>query len=393
MARRLLAYVVLAFAWAAAPASAFTPPELFVRFTKELSEPASDWMPLAGAPTLDWLHQYEIGYRLQASGASNQLQSVALTVAGVPDGQPTQPRNTAPYGPYCVNRAGTVGDIQPVSPPLQFEGDGSYTFVVTVGPSTGDRSACLSGPSTTASFRVDVHLAPRVVGAPMSVRTTPLAGAPFVGVRTDRTPPGGQGDLRCALDATVQPDGSVTGTIVVPGPEDADAYSQIPERSFRRPGLWTCVARGASDGEDDSLGAARFFTPWSAPVQVEVHADFRRSLGRIAHPRSRHPQITVTAEFGGLAAGAKGTLKLYRFVRCRGRRAVLKKSSTYRAPFDAKGRAKFTLRRPRRLGFYAGRLTFPGTRWLNSSVDPNVVALLARSKDLVYAQSFETPRC
>jgi hypothetical protein len=393
MGRRLLAFAVLAFLGWAAPASAFTPPELFVRFTKESSEPASDWIPLAGAPTLDWLHQYEIGYRLQASGASNQLQSVALTVAGVPDGQPTQPRNTPPYGPYCVNRAGTVGDIQPVSPPLQFEGDGSYTFVVTVGPSTGDRSACLSGPSTTGTFRVDVHLAPTVVGAPMAVRTTPLSGNPFVGVRTDRTPPGGQGDIRCALDAIVQPDGSVTGTIVVPGPDETDVFSQISEKSFRRPGPWTCVARGASDGEDDSLSSARFFTPWSAPVQVAVHADFRRSLGRIAHSRSRRPQITFTAEFGGLAAGAKGTLRLYRFVRCRGRRTVLKKSSTYRATFDSKGRAKFTLRRPRRVGFYAGRLTFPGTRWLNAGDDPNAVPLLARSKDLVYAQSGETPHC
>jgi hypothetical protein len=383
MGRRLLAFVVLTFAWAAAPASAFTPPELFVRLSKESTEPASDWMPLAGAPALDWLHQYEIGYRLQASGASNELQSVALTVAGVPDGQPTQPRNTPPYGPYCVNRAGTVGEIQPVSPPLQFEGDGSYTFVVTVGPSTGDRNACLSGPSTTGSFRVDVYVAPTVVGAPMSVRTTPLAGNPFVGMRTDRTPPGGEGDLRCALDAALQPDGSVTGTMVVPSPDDSAAHSTISEQSFRRPGLWTCVARGASDGEDGSLGTARFFTPWSAPVQVEVHADFRRSLGRIAHSRGAHPQITFSAEFGGLAAGATGTLRLYRFVRCRGRREVLKKASTYRASFDAKGRARFTLRRPRRAG----------TRWLKASEDPNVVPLLARSRDLVYAQSLEIPHC
>jgi hypothetical protein len=63
------------------------------------------------------------------------------------------------------------------------------------------------------------------------------------------------------------------------------------------------------------------------------------------------------------------------------------------SPRSRPSRAKFTLRRPRRVGFYAGRLTFPGTRWIDASEDPNVVPLLARSRDLVYAQSIEIPHC
>ena len=77
---------VLAGLVPAAPAAAFSPPELFVRMQPwDTHEPVGDWIPLASAPALAYLGGYQIGYRLQASGEPNELQRVALTVAGVPE--------------------------------------------------------------------------------------------------------------------------------------------------------------------------------------------------------------------------------------------------------------------------------------------------------------------
>ena len=93
----------------ASPASAaFSPPELFVRLQRAdiTHEPASDWIPLAAAPRLDYIGGFQIGYRLQRTGVNGNFQTAALSITGVPDGQPTQPSNTPPY---CVGKNGAEG--------------------------------------------------------------------------------------------------------------------------------------------------------------------------------------------------------------------------------------------------------------------------------------------
>src|SRR3954470_15913173 len=102
----VVAAALLATFLLAAPAGAFTPPELYVRLTHANSidhTPVSDWMPLSAAPILSWLGGYEIGYRFQDSPADRDSQRAALEVTGVPDGQPTQPLNT----PFCSGGPGT----------------------------------------------------------------------------------------------------------------------------------------------------------------------------------------------------------------------------------------------------------------------------------------------
>ena len=141
----------------ASPASAaFTPPELFVRLQRGdiTHEPASDWMALGSAPRLDYIGGFQVGYRLQRTGVNGNFQTAALSIAGVPDGQPTQPSNTPPY---CVGKNGTEGTITPVGSEIQFEGDGTYSFSVSLGDTTG--TGCVGGPATTAaSFTVDVRV-------------------------------------------------------------------------------------------------------------------------------------------------------------------------------------------------------------------------------------------
>ena len=141
---------VLAGLVPAAPAAAFSLPSCSCACSRGTR--TSRWATGSRSPprpALAYLGGYQIGYRLQASGEPNELQRVALTVAGVPDGQPSQPYNAQPY---CVTRAGAVGSIVEAGPELQFEGNGTYTVTVSVGPSAGGADGCKSGPSSTGSF-------------------------------------------------------------------------------------------------------------------------------------------------------------------------------------------------------------------------------------------------
>ena len=381
------------FLWAA-PAAAFTPPELYVRLALANSidhTPQSDWMPLSAAPRLNWLAGYEIGYRFQDAPGSGNPQRSALQITGVPDGQPTQPYNT----PYCTGGPGTPGTIVPVGVPIQFEGSGTYTVRVSVGPPSGGQNDCMSGSGTassTASFTVDAPVVPAVFGSPLIFRSKPLPGDPFVGVEATK-PPGGDAETRCARDATVQPDGSVAGPLLAPDADPGQGIPRVEERAFVRPGAWTCVSRGYVNGYDDNLDGVVFGTPWSAPLQLDVRSDFRRSKGEISKPSTKTPRFRLTAEFPEAAGGGTGKLLLRRLVRCKGARFVFKSVGTFKGKFDASGRALVKIRRPA-TGFYTGTLSFSGTRFYTKSVDPNLLLLAVSKKGrLTYVPRDAYPQC
>lgn len=273
-------------------------------------------------------------------------------------------------------------------PELQFEGDGTYTITVSLGGDAADPSACLSGPSTVASFTVNTRVAPVVVGDLVRFRLKPLAGDPFMGIRAP-DPPGGQGEIRCALNGTVKSDGSVAGSVIVPGPGDSTA--QLSESAFPRPGAWSCVARGTAEGRNDTNDTTVFGTPWSAPVAVEVLSDFRRLLARISSFRSKHPRLNVKAEWPAKARGGRASIALSRVKGCKGKRLKLRKLATYRAVFGAK-RAVVKLRRPR-AGFYLARFSFSGSHFLHAAVDPVPMQLLERRRRLEFAAPQQFPSC
>ncbi len=85
---------------------------------------------------------------------------------------------------------------------------------------------------------------PSVTGTPQTFRVKPLAGDPFVGV-TANQPPGGSADVRCALGATVQADGSVAGAAVVGRGEFGARNLRV---AMRRPPAGFFVARFAFSG-------------------------------------------------------------------------------------------------------------------------------------------------
>jgi hypothetical protein len=373
----------------ASPASAaFTPPELFVRLQRAdiTHEPASDWIALAAAPQLDYIGGFQIGYRLQPTGVNGNFQTAALSITGVPDGQPTQPSNSPAY---CVGKNGAEGAITPVGSEIQFEGDGTYSFSVSLGDTIG--TGCVGGPATTsASFTVDVHVAPQRTGDPFAFRAKPLPGDPFVGIRA-ADPPGGDADSSCALDATVNPDGSVTGRRVAP--DDPEPPRQTVT-TFPEPGSWACVSRGVVEGVNDSFERTFFGTPWSAPLRFEVHSDFRRVQSTIVGPRKTRPVFDVEAEFPVASAGGKATLKLVRFVRCRRSGYLFKKVANHKGTFDAKGHAKFRVKRPRKtLGYYAATVSFGGTHFVRAGSDPTFIPLAATKRAIKFVKPRDYPRC
>ena len=386
MRARAVLLGILASLLLAAPArAAFTPPELFVRLMS-MGEPASDWMPLSSPPVFNWIGGYQIGFRLQPSSDGPNRQTIALTYTGVPDGSPSQPLTGEPY---CIGRAGTPGEIQPVVEiPIQYEGNGTYSFTATLGPFPA-RDGCVGGQTTSGSFAVDTHVAPQLVGQPFAFRAKELPGDPFVGIRA-ADPPGGFADNVCALDATVQADGSVTGRTIVP--EDPDPPRQTV-RTFPEPGAWTCVSRGVVEGQDDAFERTFLGTPWSAPLRFDVLSDFQRKTSAINRPGSSRPTFEVTAQFATASAGGKATLKLQRFVRCKRKGYLFKKLATYKGTFDAKGIARFRFKRPRKIGYYAAMVTFGGTHFVRPGPDPFLIPLGATRRSIRFVRPSAYPRC
>jgi hypothetical protein len=266
---------------------------------------------------------------------------------------------------------------------------------VSVGPSSGGPTDCLAGPETvasTGSFTVGSPVSPAVIGSPLVFRAKGLPGGAFAGVRA-ADPPGGEADTRCARNATVGPDGSVTGPQVVPASVEDGVIGQIAERDFARPGAWTCVARGSIVGSDDALNRMLFGGPWSAPLALDVRSDFRRSKGVISKPGSKHPSIRFTAEFPDAASGATGKLTVRRLARCKGRQPVLKVVGYFKGRFGADGRTTIKLKRPRP-SWYVGSLSFSGTRFYTKSVDPNPVLLeVTDRRKLSFVSPLAFPQC
>jgi hypothetical protein len=220
----------------------------------------------------------------------------------------------------------------------------------------------------------------------MSFRARPPPTAGFIGVRAAPDPPGGEPDVRCALDATVQPDGSVAGRARAPEEDDGHATPSLPEDAFPRPGAWTCVARASAEGLDAEFAYTLFGGTWSAPITFDVRSDFRRRSGRIDRPRARRPRFTFTAEYPAEAAGGKVTITLFRVTGCSGLSFRLRRVGRFRGTFGAT-RARIALKRPRK-GHYLGRFAFGGTRFLRASRDPRPMLLSATRRSFGFARSF-----
>jgi hypothetical protein len=211
----------------------------------------------------------------------------------------------------------------------------------------------------------------------------------FVGVRA-APPPGGGSDVRCALDATVAADGSLTGPVAVPDP--SFAHAAVIERVFPQPGRWTCVARGVAEGLDENFDTVTFSTPWSAPLAFDVASDFRRRTGAIAKARTRRPRLRFKAEWPAASAGGAATVTLYRVKGCRRSGGYKRRRiATYRGRFDAK-RLQLRIARPK-AGVFIGRFDFAGTRFIRAGVDPFPVLMSVQRGRMGFMAPNVFPAC
>jgi hypothetical protein len=403
-ARRGVVLGLVVAAGVAAPAAAFTAPVLYIRETYANStdhRPQSDWTPLTDGVNVNWLGGYDIGYAMQTASNPRAQEVVRLRIDSVP-GTLNQPMNATPY---CQGGVGQVGDIVALPYAVQFNGSGPYTITVGIGPPTGGSGDCLvPGPttaSTTATFTVGGLVAPTLVGSPMLFRLKPLPAKQFAGVQAPE-PPGGDSDVRCARDATVNADGSVTGDLMVPKDVSGGPTEQIAEGDFGRPGAWTCVARGLGTTIGAQFDSGFTATPWSAPIRFDVRSDFERAQSRISSPRSAHPKIAITAEFPEAAAGGTLKLKLQKPIGCRKVAPHTyefrsKNVGTFSATFNAKS-AAVTLRKPRvnknATVYYTGTVSFGGTRFYSRNVDPNPMLLkVTRTGVLSFVSPNAFPGC
>jgi hypothetical protein len=134
-----------------------------------------------------------------------------------------------------------------------------------------------------------------------------------------------------------------------------------------------------------------FGTPWSAPLGVDVRSDFRRRTGAVADRHAKRPRFTFKAEWPALAAGGNARIAISRVRGCKRHGYKLRKTASYKRRFGAK-RMRLRMRRPRP-GYYIGRFTFSGTRYIRAGADPNPMLLLATRRSFGFADPQRFPPC
>ena len=84
-----------------------------------------------------------------------------------------------------------------------------------------------------------------------------------------------------------------------------------------------------------------------------------------------------------------------RFVRCRRSGYLFKKVANYKGAFDAKGHAKFRVKRPRNTspGYYAATVSFRGTRFVRAGSDPSLILPAATKRAIRFVGPRDYPRC
>jgi hypothetical protein len=337
----------------AAPAQAVSPPEVFLKELDSSDQPMGNWIPLAGAQ-MHSVNGYEIGVRLQDTGAPGNTQRILVQVISVPDGRPDLQKNI--YS-ICLPQSGAAGQIVQPDERVRYAGDGTYTLAVTVLTSPGDASHCSGGATTTGSFTASAPTSAHFEGH-MLLRD-PSAHHTFGGLVMFPAVGAGETEAICARDPKPVAGGTLTGSLVID--RDLVGSQENPSRTdagelFPTPGIWACVARSKSAGVE--------FGPWSAPTAAAPVQTgfFRPKDGETRLTDARGPVFGMRLKFDPLTAGGRLTVEFRRF-------GNPKRRTRIRLRIGPGGVASFRFRLPR-LGsnatgaHYVEYLTFGGTEFV-----------------------------
>jgi len=241
----------------------------------------------------------------------------------------------------CLQASGSTFPISP-----EYRGNGTYTVVLMTYPDT-ERSAdsCRTGaseqrlPYTVAgSAPVGPLPAKALLREPNSVSTRPLEIP--VGVN----PGAFTTELRYAAGGVIGPDGAISGAS-----ETASVNSSTGRATAypRTPGRYVFVARAKSDDA---------FTPWSAPVYVDLFAPFDLESFRFID--SRGPSYRVRATLREKTATGRVRIDLARGSKGRYRKlgTVTIRNGTVSKRFRQRRTGKYRMR----LTYAGGPTTIPG---------------------------------
>src|SRR4051794_3642590 len=316
-------------------AAAYSTPDLRLRELDPGDQPVGPWLPLSGA-TLHSANGYELGVVLESSG-----EHVLVEVTSVPAGASAADQREV-Y-PLCFQQTGTPGAVVDLDQRIRYAGNGSYGVRMTVSDARDASTGCTTANAASASgvFSVNAQTGLRRIGPAPLVLNTLVRHPKFAGWAVDPPDLGGFPELVCAIDAVVQPDGSLTGPVTknlvadrdrrAPGEPFVASYQELP-----RPGVWTCVAHQYQGG-----GLVR--PPWSAPTTPELVREVWYGLNDHPLVDDRAPGFVLVARTDAYKAGATVKLRLSR-QRCQKKP---RRVAVSRAKVGPTGKVRFRFRLPR----------------------------------------------
>lgn len=187
---------------------------------------------------------------------------------------------------------------------IYYRGNGTYTVIVKVSKNPDDAN-CDQATESRFTFTIDAHT---TLMPPSGVlMTTKKAGGVLISYPFPvKVVPGADVyDLQYAVDAKLNPDGSIAGDHASGSP---DRYDGTETLTFGKPGRYTFVTRAGS-----SKGETRANTPWSAPVFVTVMAPFgvdtvlsNAHIGSVQITGNATEETATGTITASIAKGAKG---------------------------------------------------------------------------------------
>ena len=220
-----------------------------------------------------------------------------------------------------------------------YRGNGTYTVLVSY---YGTTDSDCNGPARETRFQYAINAGIGVTGPPGRVLTRApnsfATNAHALGVSLN--PGASLYEVRYALAGVAGPDGAISG----PSAETfVDRATGLASFRFDKPGRYLIVARAKTDD---------FFTPWSAPVNVNAIAPF--DIERVTFPDARGPSYKLRGQVRERVARGRVTISW-----ARGRKGG-KFHRIGRAKINSKGR--FTKRfRLRKTGVYRLRYSYKGS--------------------------------
>lgn len=278
----------------------------------------------------------------QGQPASLRNMTVSVGVAFPPGDDRFSLTITGPDG-VAVTSAISCYINMPISRSIDYRGNGGYTITLT-NYAKADRNCATPKSTETYSFTIGGGVALGAPALPFLIRQPNSYATNELPLPVALNPGATGYEVRVALGGVVGPDGAISG------PSDeafVDKTTGSAGLRFRVPGVYTAVARAYAFG-----GSARFYTPWSAPIQIRAIVPF--DLQRVSFPDSRGPSYKLRGYLREKAIRGKVRISMARG----------KKGGKYKSLGTARISSKgtFTKRfKQRRTGYYRLRFTYKGS--------------------------------